>query len=884
MHRLMILIVLGLAVSVGAAEKPLPSPIVYNRDIRPILADNCWHCHGPDDRHREAKLRLDVRGSALAPLEEGRVAIVPGKPELSELVRRITHADPEQRMPLKSSNKILAPRQIAMLKQWIAEGAEYEEHWSFVAPKKSAIPKVSDAKWVRQPIDAFIAVRLDREGLKPVREADRSTLIRRVALDLTGLPPTPDEVAAFVGDQSGDAYEKMVDRFLASPHYGERMALDWLDASRYGDTSVFHADGPRDMWAWRDGVIRAFNQNQPYRDFSTDQLAGDLIPDATLDQQVASGFNRNNGTTDEGGAIAEEYRVEYAVDRVKTTSMIWLGLTMECAQCHEHKYDPISQTDYYQYYAFFNISSDGGMQTRNGNAEPMVSLPDPEKEAQLPGVRQEISVIDQQMKDREKAAEPEYVAWLKHTESDPALQSSLPMDALAYYPLNEGKDKAVVCSVDEKRKGQFKGKVGWVSGKLGKGLKFDGSSYVDLGDVGNFEQTDAFSYGCWVYPESNSAGAAIARMDDAGGYRGYDLYLSGGTMSAHIIHQWPDNAIKVTSKKKLKLKEWQHVFVTYDGSSKSQGVTLYVNGEKWDWNIEQDGLSESIRTDKPLYLGSRHPGSRFKGQLDEVRLYSRVLSEAEVKSLAGEDVLGPILAKQAVDRSEADQKTLRDHYLHQEDAAYKELLAQHAKLKAREADLSKPLTSVMVMRDMGKPRDTFVLMRGAYDHPSENKVQPGTPSSLPPMPKEAPANRLGLAQWLFRDDHPLTARVTVNRYWNLVFGRGLVSTLEDFGSQGQYPSHPELLDWLAVDFREHGWDVKRLMRQMLRNQLRVSSGFGGYARTLRAGSGQRDAGSRAALPFAGRIHSRSGPRGQRSACADDRRPGREAVSTTGVVE
>ncbi|WP_339745933.1 DUF1553 domain-containing protein [uncultured Rubinisphaera sp.] len=783
--------------------------IDFSRDIRPILSENCFHCHGPDTKHREADLRLDLAEAAKAD------SIVPGHSDQSEFYKRISSTDSDLKMPPADSNKELTPEQKKMLKRWIDEGAEWTSHWSFLSPEKSELPIVKNSQWVSNPIDQFVLANLESEQLQPSSEASRRTLIRRLTFDLTGLPPTISEINQFLNDESPNAYENLVDRLLSSKKYGERMALMWLDAARYGDTSVYHADGPRDMWAWRDRIVQMYNENLPFDQFSTEQLAGDLLPGASPLQRVSSGFNRNNGTTDEGGLIPEEYRVEYAVDRVKTTSMVWLGLSMECAQCHDHKYDPISHEDYYRFFGFFNISADAGSQTRNGNAKPTVELVDPEKQKKLPEARARIKENQMLIAARQKSAEPQFTDWLEKIEKEQLATSSELEGLILNFKLDEGKGNQVVDQVDKKRTGTIHGKADWVMSPFDQGIHFDGQTYIDLGDVGDFERTDSFSYGGWVKLDPKGSGALLAKMDDASSYRGYDVLISGEKISVHIINTWPTNAIKVTTEKKLKPSTWHHLFVTYDGSSKAEGVKIYVDGELWDWKIEQDHLTESIRTPKTLLIGSRHPSSRLMGTIDEVLVFNRVLNQSEVEALTKQLPITTILAVSPEERTIEQQQQLLNYYLEQKDEEYIALLKKKQELKAEETELLKPLTSVMVMEDMSKPRDTFILARGAYDAPTEQKVEPGTPAVLPPMPKDAPQNRLGLAQWLFAENHPLTARVVVNRYWQMLFGTGLITTPEDFGSQGAFPSHPHLLDWLAVDFRESGWDVKRMLKLMV---------------------------------------------------------------------
>jgi mono/diheme cytochrome c family protein len=793
-------VVLGL---VATAPAVFAAEVRYNRDIRPILSANCFHCHGPDAKHREADLRLDE--------EEGVELAFGGGLDESEAWRRIVSTD-DDRMPPPDGHHELTQDEIQLLKQWVEQGASWEGHWAFIAPTSPPIPQASDPTRVRNPIDAFILARLAREGISPSDEADQERLLRRVCLDLTGLPPSIAEIDTFLADDSEDAYEKVVDRLLASEHFGERMALAWMDAARYGDSSVFHADGPRDMWPWRDWVIRAYNGNKPFDEFTVEQLAGDLLPNATLDQKIATGFNRNNATTDEGGAIAEEFRVEYAVDRVKTTSMVWMGLSMECAQCHDHKYDPITMTDYYRFFAYFNQASDPGMQTRGGNQAPVVSALDVSAQAEAEQLESRLPSLETKLKERATAAESDFEKWLAQAAADTSDQARLPGGAVVHLPL----DESLVDAIQPDRTASIQGKTLWADGRFGRAFKCDRSNFVDAGQVADFERTDTFSYGCWIKPDGDANGAPIARMNDGNSFRGFDLHCSGGQAAVHIINTWPTNAIKVTTKAKLKPNEWQHVFVTYDGSSKAAGIKIYFDGESQPWDVNEDRLSDTVRTKVPLYLGRRNPGSQFAGLIDEVRVYDRQLSDSEVAALAGSDPVGPLLALEPEDRTDAQRQQLRTHYLTSHDKAYQDISAQIRDIKRKIAGASQPISTVMVMQDVPKMRPTFVLYRGNYASPiKERAVQPGVLDILPPLPDNAPQNRLGLARWLVRPDHPLTARAAINRYWYLLFGTGLVKTLEDFGAQGEPPSHADLLDWLAVDFVESGWNVKRMIKQMV---------------------------------------------------------------------
>lgn len=799
-------------------------PIRFDRDVRPILSDKCFHCHGPDAENREADLRLDIQESAMD------LAIEPGQADASSLVERIVSDDADTIMPPPHSKKELTNREIEILRQWIDEGAQWSKHWSFEPLSNShraGAAKPSSAMKSAE-IDAFVSAKLEAEGIASTSAADKPTLLRRVTFDLTGLPPTLEEVDAFLADESPGAYERVVDRLLSSPHFGERMAIPWLDAARYGDTSVYHADGPRDMWAWRDAVVDAYNANMPFDEFSIAQLAGDLVPDASLRDRILSGFNRNNGTTDEGGAIAEEYRVEYAVDRVKTTATTWLGLTMECAQCHDHKYDPISQREYYQFYAFFNVSADAGMQTRKGNAAPTVDIPNTANLEPLADARIELERIRLELDKRlEQASEP-FESWLRGVGRADAPTPEAPLPLVQAELKDLTKKKLPLSGID--KEGRLHGPAKLVDAPLGKALQLRGKTWIDLGDVGDFDCDTSFSLSGWVRPQGG-VGAVVAKMDDGNQFRGYDLYAGAGPVSMHIINTWPGNAIKVTTKKKLEKNKWQHVLATYDGSSQAAGIKIYVDGQVWDWTIEQDGLNGTTRTEKTLLIGSRHPGSRFQGDIARVDVYDRRLTAEDARILAATNSVSILKGKNARRLTETERGELKQHFVEEYDAQYKRTQKAVSALEQKVKELEKPLTSVMVMGDQMKPRDTFVLSRGAYDSPTDEKVTPGTPAALPPMSASLPRNRLGLAKWLFSVENPLTARVTVNRYWQMLFGAGLVETPGDFGAQGSYPSHPELLDRLATDFRASGWNIKQTLKKILMSETyqRSSSGKPSYA-------------------------------------------------------
>ena len=782
----------------------------FNRDIRPILSDNCFLCHGPAASTRAAELRLDKREPAIASR-----AIKPGKPDQSELVERIFSNDADSIMPPPESNKKLTPQQKETLKRWIQEGAEYQQHWSFVSPQRQ--PKAKS-------IDEFVAKKLSAYPLTATPPANPETLIRRVTFDLNGVPPTPTEVEQFkddINDRGIDvAYQALVDRLLTRNAYGERMALAWLDAARYGDSSVMHADGPRDMWPWRDWVINAYNTNMPFDQFTIEQLAGDLIPNATVEQKIASGFNRNHATSDEGGAFAEELRVEYVVDRVKTTSTVWLGLTMECSQCHDHKYDPISQEEYYKFFAYFNNTTDPGMQTRNGNQSPTVRVVSAELRSQLDTLQLSIEAAKKKLAERKVAAEPEFVKWVDQASQRAAAKTknSEPTGLIQWYPLDESTGNKLTNSVSGAVANKEKGKLQTVDRSGATALDLNGQTqFVSNEKTIEIKHDQPFSFAAWIKTDGKSSGAVFSRMDVPQAYRGYDLWVQGRSIGTHIINTWPSNALKAVSVDQLKINTWQHVVITYDGSQKTKGVKIHIDGKLSENAVEADTLNGTIETAAAFKIGSRSQGANWKGGVDDIRIYDRTLSTKEINSFPGNPI-EYILAIPPSERQPTQLNTLKQHFFSTIDQDSIAIAAQLAEANSKQKALnSKPLTS-MVMQDnpAGKMRTTYILDRGQYDAPQEeNPVNAGIPSALPPLPESAPANRLGLAQWLTQPEHPLTARVAVNRYWMMLFGQGLVRTPGDFGAQGMPPTHPELLDWLAVEFVESGWDVKHLLKLMV---------------------------------------------------------------------
>jgi mono/diheme cytochrome c family protein len=809
------MLMLGVAGFVGAqqkhapAAKPVMAKVEYNRDIRPILSGKCFACHGQDPKQVQAGLRLDLRDNALGKLANGKFAIVPGKPAASELIDRVMRKSGPLQMPPVGSHKVLNDEERQLLQRWIAQGAEYKAHWAFVRPQRPALPVVKQKAWPRSPIDSFVLARLEQEGLHPASYTDRVTLLRRVSLDLTGIPPTPEEIDAFVHDTSPKAYEKVVDRLLASPRYGERMAMSWLDGARYADSNGFQADYERYQWRWRDWVIDAFNRNMPYDEFTVEQIAGDLLPGATMDQKLATGFNRNHRINTEGGVIPEEWRVETVIDRVETTSQVWLGLTTGCARCHDHKYDPISQKEFYQFYAFFNNVPESGTGVETPvNHPPIMRAPTSEQQQKLAAFEALIKTLDAQGGVRLAANRQAADSWKLDTTTDADTVFSTGL--VARYALGT----TPVASMGSVPKPKAVGTLGADAGRATGGVALDGKSYIDLGNVGDFDRTDKFSYGAWVNPATGN-GAVFSHMDaPTTGYRGFDLYLFGGRPAVHIISHWPDNALKVNAKATVPNNQWSHLFVTYDGSAKPEGVKIYINGKPVGTDTEFNALTGTLRSQATAKIGTRTADGPFTGKIDDLLLYQRALTPAEVAKLATADPALALLRIPAAQRTEAQKQAITRAWSLKFDPGYAAVAAKRDAAEAERVKLDAQVSTVMVMDEMPKPRACNILIRGQYDHPGE-PVTAGLPAALGTLPAGYTNNRLGLAKWIASPDNPLTARVFVNRLWEKFFGIGIVATSEDFGVRAEYPSHPELLDWLATEFVRVGWDVKAIQKTIV---------------------------------------------------------------------
>jgi hypothetical protein len=788
--------------SLPAADELLPKVVEYNRDLRPILAENCFLCHGPDANHRKAQLRLDVEEVAIARRGDTR-AIVPGHPERSEAFRRITTDAKAERMPPAKTGRRLTKRQVAVLQRWIEQGAKYQKHWSFLPPRRPDLPAIADRDWPRNGIDAFILARLEREKLRPAPEADRVTLLRRVSLDLVGLPPTPAEVDAFLGDSSPDAYEKVVDRLLASPRWGEQMAARWLDAARYADTNGYQSDGERFMWRWRDWVIEAFNANMPFDQFTIEQLAGDLLPNPTLSQRIATGFNRNHRGNGEGGVIPEEYAVEYVVDRVDTTATVWLGLTLGCARCHDHKYDPIRQKEFYQLFAFFNNVPERGKAIKYGNSPPLIKAPTPEQERHLADLTRRLADAEQLWLQKQPALDKAQSGWEKSHPSLPPTPWAPQGDIVTHFPLDGSQTKGTFRDGDPQRS----------SGHQGPATAFDGRCFLDAGDVGHFGFYDRFSLAAWVRPEGSRGGVILSRMTDAEQADGYSLHVVDGHLQVNLVKRWLDDAIRVQTEERLQSGRWQHVLATYDGSRVAAGVRVYIDGRPAKLQVLLDDLNQSFETKQPLRIGAgAGPGGRFHGAIQDVRLWHEVVAGETVAIAATPEPIDALHAIPPDRRTPGQAAKLRAWFLEVHAPQEFQAAARAVdELRRQRQALQESIPTTMVMQELPRPRDTFVLKRGEYDKRGE-KVSPGLPGSLGTMPPDGPGNRLALARWLVSADNPLTARVTVNRWWQGYFGTGLVKTVEDFGSQGEWPSNPELLDWLATEFIRTRWDVKAMQR------------------------------------------------------------------------
>ena len=811
----------------------LAEEVNFNRDIRPILSDRCFACHGLDKLARKADLRLDLRDAAI----ESK-AIVPGQPDQSLLIERIFSHDDEVVMPPTKSNKPLTVEEKNLLRKWVADGAAYQPHWSLIpVPEQVPVPgPFVKSNWVRSPIDAFILERLQKEGIQPAKEATRETWLRRASFDLTGLPPTLEDLDRFLADQSPNAYERAADRLLGSQAFGERMTNEWLDVARYADTFGYQSDRDTHLWPWRDWVIRAFNSNLPYDQFIIWQTAGDLLPEATPDQHLATAFNRLHRQTNEGGSIEEEFRQSYIADRVVTNGTAFLGLTLECSRCHDHKYDPISQADFYRLSAFFANIDEHGLYSHFTETAPTPAIPlyQGDQRSHHESLKEKIhnQEVDLQQIRTEarnrfenhpvsKAEVKDIDSLTKLLRNSAVTAESQPSHEAA--PSTPGMTPKLHLTFDDvKPNGENK----LVDGVAGQALEFSGDDAFACAGAGQYGRTSPFSISLWVKPGELKPRVIIFHQcvaaEDAA-FRGYSLVLNEGKLQFSLIHFWPGNVLQIESLKEIPAGTWTHVTVTYDGSSQANGICLYLNGERANVTVVKDKLTRDIKyrsewgdssaNGVELALGARFRDVGFRGgAVDELSVFDLELSPLEVARLNGavpssEPVADPLpLSLTEKDRFE--------HYLLRLDEPYRAALTQLQQLRNEENELVTKVPQIMAMSELAEPRVTRILMRGAYDAPGEI-VTADVPASILPFPHEYPRNRLGLAQWMTNPQNPLTSRVAVNRFWSLFFGRGLVASVEDFGGQGQPPTHPELLDWLARDFLDHGWNVKQFCKQVV---------------------------------------------------------------------
>ena len=787
--------------SAAAADAAEPK-VDFNFEIRPLLSDRCFKCHGPDESNREAELRLDSQDGAFADLDldDADAVIVAGKSERSELWHRIASDDPDVVMPPADSNLSLSDEEKKLIQRWIDEGAEWKRHWSFIPVRRPAVPEVGESDWPRNSIDHFTLHRMESAGFQPAEIAGPEQLIRRVCFDLTGLPPTVEQVRQFQADHSPEAYERLVDELLASERFGERMAADWLDVARYSDTYGYQVDRDRFVWPWRDWVIRALNRNLSYDQFVAQQLAGDLMPGATKDQILATTFNRLHPQKVEGGSVPEEFRIEYVTDRAQTVSTAFLGLTMECARCHDHKYDPLSQREYYSLVSFFDNIDEAGLYSyfTNSVPTPTLRMSDAAQEKRSGDAAAKVAAATRALEKARVGAQERYAKWLSSTKQ---------LEKPAEIP-------GQVAHLDFEN--DIKGPNSQVEGRIGKAVQLTGDDGVKT-KVGNFARWQPFSVSLWLQTPDEKERAVVFHRSRAwtdAASRGYQLLIEDGQLSASLIHFWPGNAIRIRTREKLPVAKWVHVVMNYDGSSQAEGLTLFVNGRTAETTVVRDNLYKNITGGggNTITIGERFRDRGFTGgMVDDFRVFDRQLTDVEIQQVAG---LGSVEQRFKSVR-EGDQKnSLFEYYVANHDAEHISALA--ALLEARKAacQLQDALQEIMVMQEMPAERTTFLLNRGSYDQPTE-PVKSETPVNVLGFNPSLPRNRLGLAQWMADRENPLPSRVAVNRLWQLCFGEGLVRTPEDFGSQGALPTHPALLDWLADDFMSHDWDIKRMMKQIV---------------------------------------------------------------------
>jgi hypothetical protein len=806
----------------------LPEKVSFNEHIQPILSEYCYHCHGPDAGTRrpdKEPLRLDIEADAFAIRDFGAPVIIKGKPAESELIKLIKSTDKDEVMPPPESHKTMGAREIALLEKWIEQGAEYEGHWSYEAVSRPEVPK---NKWSDKPVDGFIFEKLAEAGLEPNAADDPRRFHRRLSLDLTGLPPEPAQTDAFVAAYEKDAEAAVsaeADRMLASIPSAEHFARHWLDAARYADTHGIHIDNYRSIWPYRDWVVQAFHKNMKWDQFTNEQLAGDLLPDRTLDQHVATGFLRSLATTGEGGAIPEEYDAIYATDRVDTMSGIWLGLTASCASCHDHKFDPFSQKEFYQFAAFFRNNTMSALDGNNAEHKPSIFVPLHEDREKWTQIQVSLKDLDGQLAQRRKAADADFKNWISTAAQAPSQETDSTL--AIHLPLTESEGN-IKGTVDGQAQ-EWPAAPKRIDGPLGKAITVSGSD-IPLGDIGNFSRGDQVSYGGFIRIDGRANqvnGSVIAKMDPAKGFRGWDLYLENGQPGAHIIDSWDKSANKLLSPTMLKPNAWYHVMVVFDGTlAGHQTMSIFVDGKRVGAGPYPNTVGGTLETNVPLRLGSREGGeSKLNGNvsLQDFRFYRKKLTEAEISQLANNKMIGVWAAIPEDKRTKEQNTALAEHYFTSVDAPSLELLREKDKLMAADNEIRKRGSASLVFEEKKEEPFAHILVRGAYASKGE-KVFPNTPAMLPPMPEGAPKNRLGLAKWINDPKNPLPARVTMNRLWANFFGTGIVESAGDFGIMGARPTHPKLLDWLASEFVSSGWDYRHMAKIIATSKAYRQSG------------------------------------------------------------
>ena len=806
----------------------LPEVIDYNNHVKPILSDKCFVCHGPDKTKQQAGLRLDFAANAYSELPEspGKRAITPKNLLKSEVFHRIISSDPSYYMPTPKSHLSLSAKEKAIIIKWIQNGAEYQPHWAFVKPIKNSLP-VLQKSLAYNPIDNFIFSKLESNNLVPSKSASKELLLRRLSFDLTGLPPTLMEIDFFLQDKDPNSYEKQVDRLLSSSHFGEKMAVFWLDMARFSDSHGYTVDRIRDMSPYRDWVISAFNSNMRYDNFIHQQLAGDLMKNPTKEMLIATSFNRNHAQNMEGGIVEEEFQTEYVMDRTNTLGETFLSMSFGCARCHDHKYDPISQKNYYEMFSFFNNIKEAGQISWNDDMPtPTILLPTKEKEEIVRFINEKIKNQEKLLEKSMINANEKFEKWLNQEKYKSLKDNELSQIGLqGFYSFEDSLRNSFdkIQSGVIKRDGGTKGeRPVFEIRETGKSLLFDGDSYLDLKRVGVFRKSDPFTIGMWIYiPKEMKEGVIFHKsdMERLYNFKGYNVQLKGNKLEIMMAHTAPSNAITKITEKEIEKNQWIQLTLRYDGSSSAKGFKLFLDGKEAEMETTMDQLYKDIiffsKSEPSLQIGGWGRGLGFKGgKVDDIVVYERELTDFEIKILARKGSWEPIISKSFNQINSFEKGVLNAYYLMAvDDSVHLKRLALKL-IRTAFSDSTEKIPEIMVMQEMAKPKKSFILRRGQYDLPT-TQVFPNTPPSILPFSNDFPKNRLGLAQWLTNKDNPLTARVAVNHFWQNIFGLGIVKTSEDFGNQGEMPSHPELLDWLSINFLESGWDVKKLIKLMV---------------------------------------------------------------------